>query len=62
MDTDPFVRPDSIVRRIWGDAPLYPALRRAGRRPLVRRLLVPPAHLAGVRRLDGVPGGRGFRR
>ncbi len=33
----------------------YPLLRRSGLRPLVQRLLVPPAHLDAVRRLDAAP-------
>jgi hypothetical protein len=43
-----------LPRRPWaaGLLPLYPALARRGLGPLVRRLLVPPAHLTAVQRLD----------
>jgi hypothetical protein len=43
-----------LPRRAWaaGLFPLYPALTRRGLGPLIRRLLVPAAHLAAVRRLD----------
>ena len=43
-----------LPRRPWvaGLLPLYPTLARRGLGPLVRRLLVPPAHLATVQRLD----------
>jgi uncharacterized protein (DUF2236 family) len=49
-----------LPRRPWlaGLLPLYPALTRRGLGPLVRRLLVPAAHLAAVQRLD-VPTIRG---
>jgi uncharacterized protein (DUF2236 family) len=36
--------------------PLYAALARLGLRPLVHQVLVPPAHLAAVRRLDRPEG------
>jgi hypothetical protein len=44
----------ALPRRPWAAAllPLYPALTRRGLGPVVRRLLVPPAHLAAVQRLD----------
>ena len=35
---------------------MYPVLARAGLRPLIQRLLVPPAHLAAVRALDHAVG------
>jgi hypothetical protein len=43
-----------LPRQPWaaGLLPLYPTLTRCGLAPLVRRLLVPPAQLAAVRRLD----------
>jgi hypothetical protein len=43
-----------LPERPWaaGLLPMYPALTRQGLRPLVRRLLVPPVHLAAVERLD----------
>jgi len=43
-----------LPRRPWAASllPLYPALARRGLGPLVRRLLVPPTHLAAVQRLD----------
>jgi hypothetical protein len=40
--------------------PLYPAVAGMGLRPLVHRTLVPPEHLAAVRRLDH-PAGRRAR-
>jgi hypothetical protein len=48
----------ALPRRPWaaGLLPLYPALARGGLGPVARRLLVPPAHLAAVRRLDRPPG------
>ena len=51
----------ALPRRPWvaGLLPLYPAVARRGLAPLVRRLLVPPAHLAAVRRLDRPPNAAG---
>ncbi len=52
----------ALPRRPWaaGLFPLYPALTRHGLGPVVRRLLVPPAHLAAVQQLDrpAPPAGR----
>jgi hypothetical protein len=44
----------ALPRRPWAAAlfPLYAALSRRGLGPLVRRLLVPPAQLEAVQRLD----------
>lgn len=43
------LKPDRTLRRLLR---LYPAMVRVGLRPLVQRLLMPPVHLAAVRRLD----------
>lgn len=43
-----------LPERAWTRSllPLYPALAGLGLRPLVQRALIPPEHLAAVRRLD----------